>query len=267
MDKKHSTYLLSDTYGLSMHSLLQIGVYVTESARAMEHVIPKSEFASYYGDDSDSEDPNGDWDFSRNSSVVYISLKYPMSMKELAACWTNHLEPGGPFRGWPMEAPGMRPAKKDFRKEQEYIQRSKVPWGEFFHEYIKQYDISDYNLGAAGPKRKAQAPAAANAAPVAKRAKAVEAKPAEAKPAEAKPAKPAEASVAKPAKPAEAAAASNLLALLSVPTDVLALAKALSATKKDVNSQLYKLQSAGKVSVVSGWGCGEGKGKPMWKVS
>jgi hypothetical protein len=60
----------------------------------------------------------------------------------------------------------------------------------------------------------------------------------------------------------------KLLAELKVPMSADSVVKALSLSgKKDANSLLYKLKSAGKIKLVSGWGFSPGAtGKPMWQV-
>ena len=183
-----------------------------------------------------------------------------MSIKQLNACWTSRLEGGGPFRGFPLEPPyHITPAKKDFRKERNYIESCRIPDGVFMHSLAKDFDTSDYAGDIAALKKKASQACALVHPPKMAVSTVTAPKKGHGQPVKVAPAKVNPVKVTTPA-------ASKILALLSVPIAATALCVVLTMTKKEVNSVLYKLQNTGQASIVSGCGCGEEKGTPMWKA-
>jgi hypothetical protein len=245
MDKKHTSYFLNTTEFTGVPVFLDCGFPVKEVAFARDINFTLANYTEHFPDEDEIPDQtmvdfaNSEEDWG--GGVVYIRLVTPMSLQDLANIWNTVRNINGPFHGSSIDHPRVRPALNCFKKEHEYIKRAP----DWMHDFSKNYDLTQYNLYPYTAK-----------APVVKPSAVVKSTAA-AKPPTAQP---------KPVQRATNDTVDTILALLSVPMDVIAIAKAASADKTTVNRTLYQLKAAGKVRVISGFGVGTEKGKPVWKA-
>ena len=179
--------------------------------------------------------------------------------------------------------PHMRPAKKDFKTEKQYIERTKHFYTQWTEQTPEWYKYSEVQMPTK-PKGKqlAKKPPVVTKAPLVAKAMVVKAHqvatpvPQVATPVVAKQAASKALEVIAPAakRPCPSDNLQNttpegkLLAALKVPMSADSVVKAFSLPGQNgANSLLYKLKSAGKIKLVSGWGFSPGStGKPMWQV-
>ncbi|KAJ1466601.1 hypothetical protein T484DRAFT_1756503 [Baffinella frigidus] len=257
-DTKHTSFLMWDCEFGGVEELLRVGIPAEEVAFARQLIITEKNYTKHYplgpGEkipDFSTDDPNDDLDDC--AQMAYVKLLTPMSLNDLSGIWNTVTEARGMFEGDPIQHPRMRPAKKDFTTETTYINSAKSWWGQWGHDYSSNYDLNEYDLFR--PDKKARPAKRAKGMPVAG-------------PVSAGPDKSsANPSPVRSLADTGSVATSNILAVLTAPMDVCQMAAALSMDKSDVNRTLYRLKAAGKVSVVSGFGFNDQKGKPVWKAS
>jgi hypothetical protein len=260
-DKKNCTWLLEGCEQHGLDDLWRFGIPALRGSWSIEGVCKEHDEFTDYDD---------------YPSIVYIQLKWAMSFNELSRCFDGWTYTDWNMRDVCIHKPCMRPAKKDFKTEKQYIERTHHEHTMWIAQTPEWYKDSEVQMPTK-PKGKqvTKKPPVVAKVPVVAKAVVVTAPQVLTLVVTKQPASNALEVIAPVAKRPclsdkleDTTPDGKLLTALKFPMSAESVAEKLSLIgKKEANQRLYRLHLAGKIKLVSGWKSSPGaKGMPMWQV-